>query len=524
MAEVVPRGRDLERHTGSPAGRILLASSGMKLDLHHSYADDLAGFSVPATPDSVPTPSLLFWNDELATSLGIDSAAFGPDGIARTFSGNELPEDARPVAQAYAGHQFGHFSPQLGDGRAHLLGEVVDPSGKRWDIALKGSGRTPFSRGGDGKAVVGPMLREVLIGEFLHACGIPTTRALAVVATGEAVVREVRLPGAVLTRVASSHIRVGTFEFFASRGEHERVRRLAEYAIARHDPHLVGHEHRFPEFLKSVCARQADLIARWTHVGFLHGVMNTDNMAVSGESIDFGPCAFLEAYDPSTVFSSIDHDGRYAFGNQPFIAQWNLARLCETFLPLLDPDVPRAVAIATEIVESFAALYRQAFLAQGLAKLGLACWGKPSPVDELLLDEWLLLLHRGEVDFTLAWRHLSAAAAGDEAPLRRLFAGVADFDPWFARWIGACAECDVDSNDGPQARAAAMRGLNPLHTPRNHQVERALKAATERADLAPFHSLLEVLRAPFDDHPGREHLAEPAPAEVTSRYRTFCGT
>lgn len=496
----------------------------MKLDLHHSYADDLPGFSVPATPDHVPAPNRLFWNAELAISLGIDPVAFGSDGIARTFSGNELPEDARPIAQAYAGHQFGHFSPQLGDGRAHLLGEVLDPGGKRRDIALKGSGRTPFSRGGDGKAAVGPMLREVLIGEFLHACGIPTTRALAVVATGEAVMREVPLPGAVLTRVASSHIRVGTFEFFASRGEHDRVRRLAEYTIARHDPDLVGDEERFPKFLQAVAARQADLVARWMHVGFLHGVMNTDNMAVSGESIDFGPCAFLEAYDTSTVFSSIDHEGRYAFGNQPYIAQWNLARLCETFLPLLDPDVPRAVAIATEIVESFSAEYRRAFLAQGLAKLGLPGSGKPSRDEELLLDDWLSLLHQGKVDFTLAWRRLADAADGDEGPLRNLFAGVADLDPWLRRWSETCSARDDGLVDGPRVRAVAMRALNPLHTPRNHQVELALKAATEREDLAPFTDLLEVLRAPFRSHLGREHLAEPAPVAVTARYRTFCGT
>lgn len=496
----------------------------MKLDLLHRYADELPGLSVPCRPDPVASPDLLFWNSELAASLGLDPVECTPDAIVRTFSGNVLPDGAVPVAQAYAGHQFGHFSPQLGDGRAHLLGEIVDRSGMLRDLALKGSGRTPFSRGGDGKAAVGPMLREVLIGEFLHACGIPTTRALAVVATGESVQREVLLPGAVLTRVASSHIRVGTFEFFAARGEHDKLRRLAEHAIARHDPHLVGSDHRFAEFLGSVSARQADLIARWMHVGFIHGVMNTDNMAVSGESIDFGPCAFLEAYDPSTVFSSIDHGGRYAYGNQPFIAQWNLARLCEAFLPLLGPEQDRAVAVATEIVESFAGLYRKAFLDHGLAKLGLSTGSSPSSEDELLLDDWLSLLREGRLDYTRSWRLLAEAAGGEASPLHSLMADVAGFAPWWERWTARCRALDAGSSQESGLRALAMRERNPFHIPRNHQVERALSAASERGDLAPFAALLEVLRAPFAAHPGQEHLAQPAPAETTARYRTFCGT
>jgi len=320
-------------------------------NLDNSYARDLQGFSVPWRPEAAPAPKSLFFNEPLAQELGLDVAAFSGEAGAALFAGNTLPEGAEPIAQAYAGHQFGGFSPQLGDGRAVLLGEVIDRAGRRRDIALKGSGRTPFSRGGDGKAAVGPMLREVLIGEAMHALGIPTTRALAVVATGEPVLREVPLPGAVLTRVAASHIRVGTFQFFAARGDVERVRQLAEYTIARHDPDLVDAPERFLKLLEHVAERQAMLIAQWMNVGFIHGVMNTDNMTISGETIDYGPCAFVEAYDPAAVFSSIDSQGRYAFGNQPGIARWNLARLAETLLPLIADDADEATAQAMRVID-----------------------------------------------------------------------------------------------------------------------------------------------------------------------------
>jgi uncharacterized protein YdiU (UPF0061 family) len=302
---------------------------------------------VPWRPEAAPAPKSLFFNEPLAQELGLDVAGLSGDAGAALFAGNTLPEGAEPIAQAYAGHQFGGFSPQLGDGRAVLLGEVIDRQGRRRDIAFKGSGRTPFSRGGDGKAAVGPMLREVLIGEAMHALGIPTTRALAVVATGQPVMRETVLPGAVLTRVAASHIRVGTFQFFAARGDLDRVRQLAEYTIARHDPDLVGTPERFLGLLEHVAERQAALIAQWINVGFIHGVMNTDNMTISGETIDYGPCAFVEAYDPAAVFSSIDTQGRYAFGNQPGIARWNLVRFAETLLPLLSEDEAEATAQAT---------------------------------------------------------------------------------------------------------------------------------------------------------------------------------
>ncbi len=331
--------------------------------LDNSYARDLDGFSVPWRPEVVPAPQSLFFNAPLAEELGLDAAAFAGEEGAALFVGHASPEGLQPIAQVYAGHQFGRFLPQLGDGRAVLLGEVMDRAGRRRDIALKGSGRTPYSRGGDGKAAVGPMLREVLIGEAMHALGIPTTRALAVVATGQPVLREAgALPGAVLTRVAASHIRVGTFQFFAARGDVARVRQLAEYAIARHDAELVGTPRRFLGLLERVAERQAMLIAQWMNVGFIHGVMNTDNMTISGETIDYGPCAFVEAYDPKAVFSSIDSQGRYAFGNQPAIARWNLARLAESLLPLLDDDEDKAMTEAMRVIDDFPARYRHHLL------------------------------------------------------------------------------------------------------------------------------------------------------------------
>jgi serine/tyrosine/threonine adenylyltransferase len=489
----------------------------------NTYARELGdGFSVPWQPAVAPAPRLLFLNDALAAELRLDAAALrGAPGL---FTGNTLPEGAQPIAQAYAGHQFGGFSAQLGDGRALLLGELIDRHGQRRDIALKGSGRTPFSRGGDGKAAVGPMLREVLIGEAMHALGIPTTRALAVAATGEPVRREQVLPGAVLTRVAASHLRVGTFQFFAARGDLERLRQLAEYTIARHDPALSGTAGRHLALLHAVARRQAGLIARWMNVGFIHGVMNTDNMALSGETIDYGPCAFLEAYDPAAVFSSIDHGGRYAFGNQPGIARWNLARFAETLLPLMvgnedDPaEVQRAVAAVTEVIDAFPGWFDAAWREGQRAKLGLSS-GQPG--DAALADDWLALLHSQAVDFTLAWRHLAQAAAGDEAPLRALFADTAALDAWLQRWRARIA---VEASTTPAERAAAMRRVSPWIIPRNHRVEEALAAASERDELGPFEQLLAALRRPFDEAPEHARYAEAAPAAVTAGYQTFCGT
>ena len=494
--------------------------------LESSYARDLQGFSVPWRPEAAPAPRSLFFNAPLAEELGLDVSALAGAAGADVFAGNEVPEGAEPIAQVYAGHQFGGFSPQLGDGRAILLGEVIDRAGQRRDIALKGSGRTPFSRGGDGKAAVGPMLREVLIGEAMHALGIPTTRALAVVATGQPVLRETVLPGAVLTRVAASHIRVGTFQFFAARGDAERVRQLAEYTIARHDPDLAGTPDRFLALLERVSERQAALIAQWMNVGFIHGVMNTDNMTLSGETIDYGPCAFVEAYDPAAVFSSIDSRGRYAFGNQPGIAQWNLTRLAETLLPLIADQPEDAAKQATVVIEAFPALYLRHLLVGQRAKLGLRrLEGDDDTADAALANDWLELLHAAKADFTLAWRRLADAAAGDAAPLHAIVADAAALDAWLARWRERCARDAQDTGASAGAdRAARMRRVNPWIIPRNHRVEEALAAASEGDDLGPFERLLDAVRRPFEERADNARYAEPAAAEVTAGYRTFCGT
>jgi uncharacterized protein YdiU (UPF0061 family) len=503
------------------------ALSAFRFD--NTYARELEGFSVPRRPEPAPSPKSLFFNAPLARELGLDAEALAGEAGATLFAGNELPEGAEPVAQVYAGHQFGGFSPQLGDGRALLLGEVIDRAGQRRDIAFKGSGRTPFSRGGDGKAAVGPMLREALVSEAMHALGIPTTRALAVVATGQPVYRESVLPGAVLTRVAASHIRVGTFQYFAARGDTARVRRLAEYAIARHDPDLVDAPERFVGLLERVAERQARLIAQWMNVGFIHGVMNTDNMTISGETIDYGPCAFLETYDPAAVFSSIDQQGRYAYGNQPSIAQWNLIRLAEALLPVLDEDEEAAKSKAMRVLEAFPAMYLRALLAGQRAKLGIALVaGADDAADARLAEDWLAVLHAGGVDFTLAWRRLADAAAGEEAPLRALFADANAPGAWLERWRERCAREDEGAATAGAAAGAAraerMRRVNPWLIPRNHRVEEALAAATNDADMGPFDRLLDGLRRPFDEDPAHAADAEPAPADVTACYQTFCGT
>jgi len=498
----------------------------------NSYRRELEGCFVPWQPAIAPAPKLIYLDRALAAELGLHANGLEGERGAALFSGNALPEGAEPIAQAYAGHQFGNFSPQLGDGRAVLLGEVLDGNGRRWDIAFKGSGRTPFSRGGDGKAALGPMLREVLIGEAMHALGIPTTRSLAVATTGEPVFRDSVQPGAVLTRVAASHLRVGTFEYFAARSDMDRVRLLADYAIARHDPELMGAPDRYIGLLRAVAERQARLVAQWMNVGFIHGVMNTDNMAISGETIDYGPCAFLEAYDPATVFSSIDQGGRYAYGNQPLIARWNLARLAESLLPLLDDDAERGVALATEVIDAFPNRYQAHLLAGQRAKLGLprtdvvhaaskadiADNKADDEADAALVNDWLTLLKSARADYTLAWRRLANAATGDERPLRELFPEAAPLDAWLVRWTARCA-----SEDGT-TRAARMNAVNPRIIPRNHRVEEALAAAANENRLEPFEQLLDAVRRPYDDAAALAPYAEPAPAAVTACYRTFCGT
>jgi uncharacterized protein YdiU (UPF0061 family) len=490
----------------------------------NTYARDLPGFYEPWQPATVRQPVLLFFNRGLAEELRLGLEGQDDTALANLFAGNTLPEGAQPIAQAYAGHQFGHFNPQLGDGRALLIGEVIDRMGQRRDIAFKGSGRTPFSRRGDGKAAVGPMLREVLIGEAMHALGIPTTRALAVVATGEPVFRERTLPGAILTRVAASHLRVGTFQYFAAHGSPEQVRRLADYAIARHYPEARQADRPYLAFLSAVAERQAALIARWMHVGFIHGVMNTDNMGIPGESIDFGPCAFMEAYDPRAVFSSIDEMGRYAYAEQPGIARWNLARLAETLLPLIDANEGHAITLATEVIDAFPERYQHHWLAGLRAKLGLSGQvASGDAADTALGESWLDLLHAQGVDFTLAWRRLGDAAEGFDAPLRALFPGQPGLDRWLQRWRERCAAEDAGA-DRAALRAEAMRRVNPWLIPRNHRVEEALDAASDSGDLRPFESLLNALQRPFDENPALVRHAEPAPGEFMTRFRTFCGT
>ena len=481
------------------------------LTLEHTYVDELAGFGAPWAPTEVPAPALLKLNTALATALGLDPDQLADDHAVRVLAGAATPTGSAPIAQVYAGHQFGSFNPQLGDGRAVLLGEIVAPDGHRYDIALKGSGRTPFSRGGDGKAAVGPVLREYLMGEAMHALGVPTTRALAAVTTGELIRREGMAPGAVLTRVASSHLRVGTFQFFSARGDTERLRQLVAYTIDRHDPGLADADNPPLALLDAVIGRQTALIAQWMNLGFIHGVMNTDNVAISGETIDYGPCAFMDAFDARTVFSSIDHGGRYAYGNQPTIGLWNMARLAEALLPLVHPDQDRAVELATEALDAYQGRYDAAWLAGMRSKLGLD--GAHAGDHELATD-WLALLETHRVDLTTAFRRLTDAADGE---LATRVGVTALFDEPITGWLDRWSK-----RRAPDA-AAAMRRVNPVYVPRNHLVEDALGSATA-GDLTRFDELLDVVTSPYDEQPGRERFARPAPDDFTSTYRTFCGT
>ncbi len=464
-----------------------------------SYVRAVPALSVPWTAAPAPAPARLTRNEPQAAELGVDPAALrGPDGLALLTGG--VPGT---VAQAYAGHQFGHYQPRLGDGRALLLGEVLDVHGRRRDLHLKGSGRTPFARGGDGLAAVGPMLREHVLGEAMHGLGIPTTRALAVVATGTTVRREVPLPGAVLCRVAASHLRVGTVQYAAAQGDVDVLRALADHAIARHHPGAADAANPYLELLRGVIAVQAELVARWMLVGFVHGVMNTDNTTLSGETIDYGPCAFLDAYDPATVFSSIDAGGRYAFGNQPAAAQWNLARLAEALLPLIDEDTAAAVEAATDALGGFAERYHRHADDGMAAKLGL-----PEPDPELAADV-LELLRDERVDHTGFFRALAAGTARDLVLDRERFDALA-------------ARRDARLPSDRDAVAAAMDAVNPLYIPRNHRVEEALAAAVG-VDLAPFHRLVDAVSQPFTERPGLEDLTGPDPDGSTG-YVTYCGT
>lgn len=473
------------------------------------FARELPELAIPWQAEEAPDPQLLVLNQPLAVELGFDPDFLrSPEGV-RLLIGNAIPEEATPVAQGYSGHQFGFYSPRLGDGRALLLGEVAGADGKLRDVHLKGSGRTPFARNGDGLAAVGPMLREYIVSESMSALNIPTTRSLAVVATGRQVQRETLLPGAVLTRVASSHLRVGSFQYARASNDMDLLRRLADHAIERHHPSSGGESNRYLALLKDVISVQARLLAQWMLVGFVHGVMNTDNMTVSGETIDYGPCAFMEGFDPGAVYSSIDEMGRYAYRNQPLIAEWNLARFAESIAALIHEDEEQAVALAVDALGGFRTEYSATWFNGMKAKLGLA-----EEIDDAvaspLVDKLLELVQEARADYTSFFRSLGKAARGDVEPARRQVLDLAAFDSWLARWREAAPDAD------------AMDRVNPIYIPRNHLVEEALAAATA-GDTRPTEQLLAALSDPYSERLGLEKFAEPAP-ESFGPYRTFCGT
>jgi uncharacterized protein YdiU (UPF0061 family) len=492
----------------TPSSRQNRPEAGWKFD--NSYARLPELFYARLDPIPVRSPKLVLFNEALAQFLGLNPDALKSDEGAAVFSGNKIPEGAEPIALAYAGHQFGFFT-MLGDGRAILLGEQVTPKGERSDIQFKGSGRTPYSRQGDGRAALGPMLREVIISEALHALGIPTTRSLAVVTTGEPVFRETTLEGAILTRTAGSHLRVGTFEYAAARGGPDEVRTLADYTIRRHFPDLAADENPYLALLVAVMKRQASLVAGWLTVGFIHGVMNTDNMSLCGETIDYGPCAFMDAYDPKTVFSSIDHNGRYAYGRQPQIAQWNIARFAETLLPLIHEDPQEAVSIATEAISVFSDTFRHYWLAGMRAKLGLL---NQEADDGALAEDLLDCMHRHGVDFTNTFRDLASGSLPEASVFR-----APDFKRWHERWQARLSR----QTDPWEASRRLMNTHNPAIIPRNHRVEEALAAAVERADFTVMEKLMGVLSQPFEDPPEQDGYHLPPPPS-SQPYRTFCGT
>ncbi len=480
----------------------------------NSYAQLPDRFHAAVYPEPVDAPVLLQFNESLAKELGMDVDVSDPGRLAAVFAGNVVPAGAMPLAMAYAGHQFGNFVPQLGDGRAILLGEVVDSAGIRRDIQLKGAGPTPYSRRGDGRAALGPVLREYLVSEAMAALGIPATRALAAVATGEAVQREQLMPGAVFVRVAASHVRVGTFQFFAARGDTDGVRVLADYVIDRHYPELKAQANPYLALLQTVALRQADLIARWMGVGFIHGVMNTDNMTISGQTIDFGPCAFLDEYDPAKVFSSIDQNGRYAYGNQPGIGQWNMARLAECLLPLLDDDEEKAVEAANGVLKAFGERFQAQWLEVFRRKMGLTA---EEAGDLDLLQGLLGAMAQAQADFTLAFRLLCHAADGKDTAFLALFPEPETVKAWLIRWRERLAR-----EPAAEPRTAAMQAVNPAVIPRNHRIEEAIAAALQ-GDLSLFKTLLQALEKPFEELP--EFASYVLPPQVEERVaRTFCGT
>ena len=484
----------------------------------NSYAKLPNHFYARVNPVPVSKPSLIKLNHSLAEDLGLDAEALNDRKGMAVFAGNFIPQHAKPIATAYAGHQFGTFISQLGDGRAILLGEIIDPKGVRRDIQLKGSGPTPFSRGGDGRAPLGPVIREYIVSEAMNALRIPTTRSLAAVTTGEPVFRETTLPGAIITRVASSHIRVGNFEYFAARGDKDSTRQLADYVINRHFPLLKETGNPYLALLEEVMDGQSSLIAKWMNIGFIHGVMNTDNMTISGETIDYGPCAFMDTYAPATVFSYIDHQGRYAFGNQPHIGRWNLTRFAETLLPLLDPDVKKAVKMAEGTIASFPNKFQKHWLDGMRKKLGLF---KVAEDDQSLVDSLLELMNTHAADYTLTFRTLCDAAQDGEDPaqVHPLLPNNKDYQSWSSRWRERLNRESIP----PTERASAMRSFNPAFIPRNHRVEQAIQAAVDHGDFSKMDDLLDVLSNPYKDQEKyASHTQPPKPEERIQH--TFCGT
>ncbi|OXM83846.1 protein adenylyltransferase SelO [Paenibacillus rigui] len=481
-------------------------------NLDNSYARLPNIFFTELNPAPVPLPKLAVLNESLAASLGLNADALRSQDNIKIFAGNRIPDGASPLAQAYAGHQFGHFN-RLGDGRAVLLGEQITPQGERFDIQLKGSGRTPYSRGGDGRAALGPMLREYIISEAMYALGIPTTRSLAVVTTGEAILRETELPGAILTRVAASHLRVGTFQYAANWGSDEELRALADYTLQRHysSVEINENQNRYLVLLQEVIRRQAELIAKWQLVGFIHGVMNTDNMAVSGETIDYGPCAFMDAYDPATVFSSIDVQGRYAYGNQPRIAAWNLARFAESLLPLLHEDEAEAIQLAEKALAHFGELFQEHWLAGMRAKLGIF---HEETEDESLMDDLLLIMQKNRADYTNTFRALSL-----DKPEETGMIGSLEFAEWHERWRARLGR----QQESKASSLQLMKNSNPAVIPRNHRVEEALEAAVNEGDYSVMERLLQALSQPFAYMAEQEEYCT-LPENSARPYRTYCGT
>ncbi|WP_456276853.1 protein adenylyltransferase SelO [Bacillus sp. AK128] len=477
--------------------------------LDNSYARLPKTFYTSQKPTPVSSPELIVLNEPLARALGFDSSQLSEKESVEVFAGNKIPEGSAPLAEAYAGHQFGHFN-MLGDGRAILLGEQISQNDERFDIQLKGSGRTPYSRGGDGRATLGPMLREYIISEAMNALGIPTTRSLAVVTTGEPVMRETELPGAILTRVAASHLRVGTFQYAAKWGTDEELKTLADYAIKRHYPEIENHEERYLSLLKAVMNRQAKLIAQWQLVGFIHGVMNTDNMTISGETIDYGPCAFMNQYDPETVFSSIDRNGRYSYGNQPQLAGWNLARFAESLLALLHDDIDEAVKIAQDAVTEFPTIFKGYWLEGMRAKLGIF---NEESQDEALIEELLGLMHKHQADFTNTFNALTFDTMEDIDLFR-----TPEFKEWQEKWMSRLSR----QQESKESSVELMKKSNPGVIPRNHRVEEALEAALI-GDYSVMEQLVEVLSTPFEHSPAQADYCE-LPEQTDRPYRTYCGT